>query len=395
MKQKLLISINALKSGGAERVVSVLLEQLKNDFEIHLAVYTTGANYHIPEEIKIFDLKQPFHENEIIRLLKIPYLSYKLNQYAKKNNIPVSVAFLNRACYLNALMKSFWGYKGRVIMCQRTHLTSILKGTGKLYAKLTSFLIRHSFKKADLVLTNSIAMKDDLQQHFAVTKPIDVIYNPIDVGLIKAKSIEPVAANINDPAFFYFIIVGGFRKEKNQALVVEAMSLLKDLTCKLILCGDGPFEEKLKHQVITLGISDKIIFHPFDTNPYKLMSKADCLVLSSDVEGFPNVLLEALACGKPIISTDCRSGPREMLAPSTDPSVEVTKNFSEEEFGLLTPVGNSAILANAMREMVTNKSLQNRLQQKAEGRAMNYDTSIIKQLFLQAFQKQDADNNTG
>jgi N-acetylgalactosamine-N,N'-diacetylbacillosaminyl-diphospho-undecaprenol 4-alpha-N-acetylgalactosaminyltransferase len=386
MKQKLLISINALRSGGAERVVSVLMEQLKEDFEIHLAVYTGGANYSIPKEVTVYDLGQPFDENEFIRLLKLPYLSYKLYKYAKKHEIPVSVAFLNRACYLNALIKFLWGYKGKVVMCQRTHLTTILKGTGKLYSSLTAFLIKQSFKKADLILTNAIAMKEDLKKNFDVRKPIDVIYNPIDVDLIKAKSMEPIQPGVIEPGIFNFIIVGGFRKEKNQMLVVEAMGLLKSVACKLILCGDGVFKEKLQQRVAELGIGDKIIFHDFDTNPYKLIKRSDCLVLSSDVEGFPNVLLEALACGMPIISTDCKSGPREMLAPSTDPEFQLTDRFSEEEFGVLTPVGNAEILAKAMQKMVTDATLRNRLRDKAEKRSHDFDVSKIMKLFRQAFE---------
>lgn len=271
-------------------------------------------------------------------------------------------------------------------MCQRTHLTTILKGTGKLYSSLTAFLIKQSFKKADLILTNAIAMKEDLKKNFDVRKPIDVIYNPIDVDLIKAKSMEPIQPGVIEPGIFNFIIVGGFRKEKNQMLVVEAMGLLKSVACKLILCGDGVFKEKLQQRVAELGIGDKIIFHDFDTNPYKLIKRSDCLVLSSDVEGFPNVLLEALACGMPIISTDCKSGPREMLAPSTDPEFQLTDRFSEEEFGVLTPVGNAEILAKAMQKMVTDATLRNRLRDKAEKRSHDFDVSKIMKLFRQAFE---------
>jgi len=385
MKQKILITINALRSGGAERVVSVLLEHLKNDFDIHLAVYTGGANYNIPKEVTVFDMQQPFEENEMIRLAKIPYLAWKLNRYAKKNNIPVSIAFLNRACYLNAMMRSLWGYKGKLIMCQRTHLTSILKDTGKLYSALSSFLIKYSFKRADLILTNSRSMKEDLEKNFNVRKPMRVIYNPIDTDIIQSKSKEALQANTINHSFFNFINVGGFRKEKNQTLLVEAMSLLKDLECKLIFCGDGIFREQVKQQVISLQLEDKVIFYDFDSNPFKYISRSGCLVLSSDLEGFPNVLLEALACGCPVISTDCDSGPRELLAPGTDYNYHVSNNYEEGEYGLLVPVKDPVVLAAAMRRMLEDETLRNQYRSKGLTRAQQFDVDAVILSFREVF----------
>ena len=103
MKPKLLIFINSLELGGAERVVSHLLRHLNDDFEIHLAMYNKQVEYDIPKNIPIFDLGQPLHENPISIFLKLPLLSYKIFKYCKKNNIKTSVTFLNRPCYINAL----------------------------------------------------------------------------------------------------------------------------------------------------------------------------------------------------------------------------------------------------------------------------------------------------
>src|SRR5205085_9928124 len=117
-KQPVLIFINSLQYGGAERVVTHLLHHLKNDFELHLALYTHAIDYPIPPEIKIFDLRQSLKANPIIGFIKIPFLSYRLYRYCKKNKISASVSFLNRPCYVNAMMRSLWGYKGRMIMCE-------------------------------------------------------------------------------------------------------------------------------------------------------------------------------------------------------------------------------------------------------------------------------------
>src|SRR6187549_2403134 len=132
IKPKLLIFINTLQSGGAERVVSLLLGHLKDDFEI-------------PPEIKLLNLQQPLIQDKTIRFLKLPYISWKVYRYCKKNNINTSVAFLYRPCYINALMKSLWGYKGHVIMCERTHQTTMQQSHSAVYRMFSKFMVMFSY----------------------------------------------------------------------------------------------------------------------------------------------------------------------------------------------------------------------------------------------------------
>ena len=384
MKPKLLLTINSLRSGGAERVVSQLLAHMQEDFDIHLALYNHTIEYDIPPGIKILDLNQPENDAQITMLLKLPSLSYKLSKYCKKNAISHSVAFLNRPCYINALMRSWWGYKGRVVMCERTHQTAMLETKPVLTRAITKFLIRHSYNRADLVLANAQTMKEDLRNNLHVRTPIEVIYNPVDIQDLKSKMQEQVNIDFL-PGIFYFAAVGNFRKEKNFPLLLHAFALIKEMNCKLLLVGDGLLENTLKQMLQELGIGDKVIFCGRDSNPFKYIHKCHSFILCSDVEGFPNVLLEALACGKAVISTDCKSGPREMLAPSTDPNLQHTDHFSEEMFGMLTPVGNAALMAAAMKKMIIDEALRNRLQEKAAKRATDFDISIIKKLFVKAF----------
>lgn len=383
-KPKLLISINTLQSGGAERVVSLLLEHLKNDFEIHLGLYTNIVDYKIPAEIKVLDLKQPLNENKIIRLLKMPYQSYKVYRYCKRNNIKVSVAFLYRPCYLNALMKSVWGYKGKVIMCERTHQTTMQQSQSKIYRMFSKFMVRFSYKRADLVLANSYAMQTDLVENFRIKTPVRVIYNPIDLHFIKTHIAEQPPFHFEE-GVFHFVNVGGFRKEKNHLLLLQAFFILKNLPCKLVIVGGGVQEDELRQKVDDLDMNDRVIFCGFDTNPFKYVSRSDCFVLSSDVEGFPNVLIESLACGVPVISTDCSSGPRELLAPSTDLHHRAINGYEIGEYGILTPVNDIAAFAAAMKRMYEDATLRKQLAARAAGRAEQFDVDEVKQYFHVAF----------
>ena len=134
-----------------------------------------------------------------------------------------------------------------------------------------------------------------------------------------------------------------------------------------------------------LGMGDKVVFCGFETNPFKYVSRSDCFVLSSEVEGFPNVLIEALACGKPVISTDCSSGPRELLAPATDLHHRAINNYEIGEYGILTPVNDITALAAAMKKMYEDESLRKQFEARAAGRAQQFDVDEIKQYFHVAF----------
>lgn len=384
IKPKLLIFINTLQSGGAERVVSLLLAHLKDDFDIHLALYTRIIDYQIPPEIKILDLKQPLDQPKLFRLFKIPFLSYKVNQYCRQHQIGISVSFLKRPCYISALMKSWWGYKGKMIMCERTHLTTLLQNHSMIYRAFSKFMVKYSYKRANLVLTNSYSMQTDLVEHFKVKTPVTVIYNPVDLQFIRTSKNE-ASEFVFEKGIFHFVNVGGFRREKNHLLMLQAFFILKNLPCKLVIVGGGAMEDELKQKVSDLGLGDKVVFIGFDNNPFKYVNQGDCFVLSSEVEGFPNVLIEALACGIPIISTDCSSGPRELLAPSTDLHHRAVTSYEIGEYGILTPVNDITALAAAMRRMYEDGDLRGRLASKASGRAEHFDVNEIKEYFHAAF----------
>lgn len=384
MKPRLLIFINTLQIGGSERVVSLLLQNLYKDFEIHLAMYTNIVEYDIPKEIKILDLKQPLNESKFKLFLKAPTLARRITEYCKKNDIRTSVAFLYRPCYINALMKTRFGYKGFLIMCERTHQSAILQGYSWFLRIVTRWIIKYAYQHADLVLTNSYVMQSDLVRNLNIKSPTRVIYNPIDIDFILSKSKEEPSFVFKD-GIFYFITVGGFRKEKNHLLLIQAFFILRKLPCKLIIVGGGAEEEICKQKVRDLSIEESVIFCGFNNNPFKYVSRSDCFVLSSDVEGFPNVLLEALACGKPIISTDCTSGPRELLAPDSDIHHQAINHYEIGEYGILTPINDIATLAAAMKRMYEDRPLRQSYAAKATARAAQFHVNDIKQYFQLAF----------
>lgn len=383
-KEALLITINSLRSGGAERVVSQLLWFLSKEFEVHLALYSPIIEFNIPEEVKIFDMNQSEEEGAAKMLFKLPAMAKKLAAYCKTNNIRYSIAFLNRPCYLNTLMRKWYGYKGRIVMCERTHQTAMLSTKSWLTRFMTRLLIPIAYNTADLVLANAEAMKQDLIKTMHVRKPIAVIYNPINIPIIEQKAKEPVNFT-KEPGVFYFIAVGNFRKEKNFPLLIEAFNGMKNKTCTLILVGNGPDMGRIEALLAGAGTTQRVIFTGMQRNPYKWMGLADAFVLPSDVEGFPNVLLEALAVGLPAIATDCFCGPREMIAPQNGETGSLKGHYQEVEFGILTPVGSPETLAIAMDRMASDITLRERLIERSRNRAMVFALPEVARQYEEAF----------
>ena len=378
MKPKLLFIINTLTYGGAERVVSLLLNHLAEKYELHLVIFENIIKYPIPASVQVYCLQESSQAQGIHALLRLPVMAKKLASYCKSHQIDSCISFLNRACYINAIRKTCWPSAVKTIMCERSHQSSILQylgGGSKIFAIISKKLISWSYQKADLILTNSELSRLDLQQNFKITRPIHVVYNPVHITDILQKAAEPV----QDYTYsgFTFISVGKFRVEKNLQLLLQAFSLLKDLPIQLIIIGGGPLETNLKQQAGELGIADKVWFGGFKSNPFKYIKNANCFVLSSHTEGFPNVLLEALACGKSVISTDCKSGPREILAAATDMDTVLEKNIEIAEYGILVPENNPPLLAFAMQKIFQENNLREQYEEKSIRRAAEFSNEII------------------
>lgn len=174
----------------------------------------------------------------------------------------------------------------------------------------------------------SAGVADDLRQRFDCRGPIAVIPNPFDTEALLAAAAEPTA---DLPTRRYVVHVGRYAPQKRHDLLLDAWARL-DLPQQLVLLttDEAPLD-RLIHQ---RGLGERVRVAGFRSNPYPWIAGADLLVLCSDHEGLPNVLIEALLCGTPVVSTDCPSGPREILGPA----------LAEH----LVPCGDAAALAAAI-----------------------------------------------
>ena len=315
MKKRVSILIYSLAGGGAERVVSILSDALSEEYDVTLVLMNNTIAFDIPRHIQIFFLENSDpHEHGMKKLLKLPLLGLRYKRFCQKNSIDISLAFTNRPSYISIFAKIFGNHIPTIISERTT--PSMMYKENNLLSRVNKLLIRYLYPRADTIITNSEGNRLDLIKHFFIDPQcIETIYNPFDLTKIKQSAIKEVPEHSFD--IFTFISVGRLDRGKNHRLLIEAFSMLEDTATQLIILGEGVEREGLQRYIRSLSLQERVFLLGFDRNPYQYLIRSDLFVFTSRYEGFPNVLVESLACGLPVISTDCKSGPREILAPET------------------------------------------------------------------------------
>ncbi|MBC8283594.1 MAG: glycosyltransferase [Nitrospinae bacterium] len=372
--KKIAVFIINLRGGGAERIVSYLLNEGCKEFEFHLILFNKEIDYPLPQSknIKIVELGK-FMGSKYLSVLAIPYLAYKLKKYLVKNNIQTILSLLNRPNIISCYLKKN-GWNGKVIISERADSISYYNTV--FLGKFVIDLIKRYYPYADVVTVISKGIARTLKT--LGIPNCKVIYNPIPIS-----QQNPKQRPSNKP--FTFINIARLEQQKNHVLLLNAFAELKSENCELVIVGQGKLLNSLKKLSIKLGIEDKVNFTGFQSNIESYLENSDCFVFSSDFEGLGNVLIEALNSGLPVISTDCPYGPREILAPDTDENILTKDRIEFSRYGLLVPVRNTHLLANAMREMMDNHSLRKNYQENASARAVDFDVKIIAKKYFDLF----------
>lgn len=354
-----------MKGGGAERVISHLMGKLNEDYEIHLILLDLVFDYKVPSDVKIYKLSSIWKRNNIFNILQIPFLAWQLIKYLKSHHIESCVSFLNRPNWINGFTK-FYNTTHKVIISERT-TPGIYYDTTTFSGKIGIFLIKYLYPKADVIIPNSKGVKYDLEKLLDTYSNYHVIYNPVHLPLLVKDRQE-------EKEFFTFIFVARFQYPKDHITILKAFSAVykKHSKIKLLFLGEGENEANCKEIAKVLGIQYNVAFLGFDNTPQQYLNQADCFLFSSFFEGFPNVVLEAMACSLPVISTDCFSGPREIISPNTDYSTLNNNKVEVAEYGILVPVGNEELMSIAMEAILLDSKLHNSLSLSSYQRAQHF-----------------------
>ncbi len=344
-QRRVLFLIPSLGGGGAERVMVTLLRHLdRSRFQLAVAVVDSReAAYRVdvPEHVELIDL----------HCTRVRYALPKIMRLIWQRRPDVVFSTLGHLNLALAMLRPLVPNGVRYIGRESNIVSEVL--SGYTHSRLWGWAYRRFYPRFDVVVCQSVDMREDLIGHFAFPpgKAV-VIHNPVDIERIRRLAAEVISTDDEPPASHsdaapHLVAAGRLTHQKGFDLLVEALALCDGMRPRLTLLGEGPLRPALEQLARQRGVADWVRFVGFQKNPYTFFAQADAFVLSSRYEGFPNVVLEVLACGTPVIAMPCPGGVAEiaelaggvLLASAVDAeslSVAIKRFIGGERIGSIT-----------------------------------------------------------
>lgn len=338
--KRIALYIPSMSGGGAEQMMLTLANALsEKNLVVDLVLNKAEGPY----------LKKVSDKVNIVNLDTSRVLTgiLPLARYMRVEKPEVILSAMNYVNVVTIFAKLLSGTDTRIVLSERSNLSAALANSKWISRVLLKNLMSWTYKKADKVVAISNGVADDLAQQIKLNRnQIVTIYNPVVSSDILRKANAPLPLlhpwfEKNSPPVI--IAVGRLSGEKDFETLIRSFAKIRtQKECHLLILGEGELRTKLEMLVKELKLQDSVQLPGFSDNPYAWMSRANLFMLSSKYEGFGNVLVEAMACGTPVISTDCPSGPSEIL--------------EEGKWGGLVPVGNIELISEAMLKAISNPS---------------------------------------
>ncbi|MEZ4802635.1 MAG: glycosyltransferase [Gelidibacter sp.] len=371
-KPKLSILTIDLGMGGAQRFISLLLPKLIHDFEVTLVLFVDYIHFEIPKDVKLVVLNPELKSRKsyFVKIKNAFNLYHKYKKLIKTERIDISLSLLPVPNIINSFL-AMSNKKVKTVISERCFASEMYKNNRvqMLLAKISFPLLYH---KNDVLFSNSVYINDDLKQNFGVKMPMHVIYNPIETN----PGFRIDQDNIHDTNPLKIINTGRIYDAKNQKLILDAMALSEKGEYFLTILGNGELQETLQSEAENLGLAAFMDLKGKVSDVKNHLLANDCFILSSNNEGFPNALLEALSLGLPSISTNCLSGPLEMLNDNEPVEIPV-EGFYKAKFGILVNVGDAIGLNKAMEFLKHNPEQRQLYSRLAFERTKNYNLDTV------------------
>lgn len=323
------IYIPSLRGGGAERVMVTLANGFAaRGHRVDLVLVKAEGPYlkEVADNVRVVDLNKSRALDSLIPLAR----------YIRQNRPDAMLSALTHANVIAILARKLARVKMRLVVSERSSLT---RGSGARAMRLWHLLMRVFYPSADAVVAVSRGMTSQLVEGLGLAaERVTAIPNPVDIATIqhlaKERPQHPWLASGQSPII---LAVGRLTLAKDYPILLEAFARLRGAgrEARLVILGEGELRPALERRIAELGLSDSVALLGFQPNPFGWMAACRVYVLSSRFEGFPNSLVQAMACGARVVSTDCPTGPSEIL--------------EHGKWGRLVPVGDVHALSEALK----------------------------------------------
>ncbi len=324
-----------LRGGGAERVaVNLARAFTERGHQVVIALSQADGPYlkDLPINVRVVDLRAPR------TLAAIPRFALLLRRERPDAILGFMLYHNLGALFARWLVRA----PTRVVLTEHNTLTLSQQDDPNPIARWMPMLMRWFYPMADAIVAVSHGVAQDLARYTRIpVEQIRVVYNPVITPLLHRLREEPATHPwLEDPDVPVVLAVGRLTRQKGFDILLDAFHrVVQTRPARLLILGEGEDRPLLEAKSAQLGLQSVVQMPGFMENPYACMRRASVFVLSSRWEGLPTVLIEALACGCPVVSTDCPSGPREILDGG--------------RYGHLVPIGDVDALANAIIEVLS------------------------------------------
>ena len=366
-KVRVLFFVYQMGAGGAARTLLNIINNLdRNRYQPILVTLNYDGSYE--SELK---------DDVIFRKVNTQRLSrsvFKLRRIIREEDVDIVFSTIPRVNTIAILATRLSFTKAKIVVREASNLD------GGIIERIKLRAFGFIYKLSDQVISLSEGVKKNLVERYKLNQDdIKVIYNPIDLKnireKIKANQLKPEYQAFFKPDRKNLINVGRLVSQKDQATLIKSFAKVNQkIDSRLIILGEGPLEAELKNLAKVLSVSDYVHFVGFQDNPYSFLEAADVFVLTSTYEGFGHVLAEALATGTPVVSTNCKSGPSEVL--------------ENGEYGRLAEVGNiDDIAENILTTLNLSSHALNDIIDKGYQRAQFFNAEDIVKQYQSTFEK--------
>ncbi|MCE0493304.1 glycosyltransferase [Vibrio salinus] len=363
---KIIFRISYMGFGGAEQVfISLAKQWLKEHQILFVTDKSVGASYETLQELNI-PVKSLECNRTFLSVLKFK----KVIQGFNPDLILSAYPDTNAACILSAKLART---KAKVVVSEHASIVEHFSSKSQFTKKKVTAIVKYLYPLADKVVAVSEGVMSDLIPLVKQPGKCTFIHNPIRFQAKNSCDISKKSATSSEK--FKLLAVGRVTPQKDYTTLLKAVAELKNRSVRASLTILGGTHDKtemakLSCLVNELDISDRVDFAGFSNNVVSFYSQADLFVLSSAWEGFGNVIVEALAFGLPVVSTDCRSGPREILESG--------------KYGRLVPVGDHILLSEAICSEIISPSCSRSIRLK---RAEDFSENIVADRYFSLFLK--------